>query len=310
MGKRLLKRHTSSQKGNTPVDEPLARVPAGKSSFNTFQQKTETKTVYHIEIPELSFSSSLLAESLFKPLQSMGDEDFERFSLAILDARFCGEFCSTISLPSTFERLVYTYQAYLLSLAYQILENWHAAEDVVQETWAKTFASLKRRCERGEQVDLTHMRGFLGVATRNTAYTYREREHLLRFVPLEAPDGEKIGELEAIESDKLEQPEFHFIQNESRADLGALLQCLPINYRMVIVLRFYYDHSLEETAKILKRPIGTVKCYQNRGLRKLRQTVQDREMIPEDFDVWNNYSRRDSWLWDHMMRYKDAQNIA
>ena len=66
----------------------------------------------------------------------------------------------------------------------------------------------------------------------------------------------------------------------------------------------------EETAKILKCPVGTVKCYQNRGLRLLRQAVQDRGMIPEDFDVWSDYSRRDSWLWGHMMRYKDAENVA
>ena len=192
MEKRLLKHRTSLQKGETLSDEPLARVTVGKHPFDVFLRRAATETVYQVKTPDSGSPPPLLTLSpVHGWLQPLGDEDFERFSLELLDACFSGQFCNTATLHTTFERLVHAYQAYLLKLAYQILENWHAAEDVVQEAWAKTFASLKRRCELGEQVDMSHMRGFLVVVVRNTAYTYNSHEHLFHFVPLEAPDGEK-----------------------------------------------------------------------------------------------------------------------
>ncbi len=168
--------------------------------------------------------------------------------------------------------------------------------------------TLKRRCERGERVDMSHARGFLGVIVRNTAYNYRKRER--HFVPLEVSESGEICGLEAVESNKFDQPELLFIRYESRLSLGALISCLPVNYRMVIILRFYQEHSYDEIAKILKRPIGTIKCYQNRGLKILRQAVKEREVMPEDLDVWSEYSSKDGFLWSYLMRYENAEKIA
>ncbi|MGH2507950.1 MAG: RNA polymerase sigma factor, partial [Ktedonobacteraceae bacterium] len=171
---------------------------------------------------ELLKGETLFDESLNKSLTiamnaPLSFDDFAHSAdgLKILDACFSGAICSTVTLQSTFERLVHTYQAYLLFIAYQILEHWCAAEDIVQETWGKTFVYLKRRCEGDEQVDISRIRGFLAVTARNTALNYKKHEHHLHFVPLETLHGEKIEEIETIEADKLEQPEFLFIQNES-----------------------------------------------------------------------------------------------
>ncbi len=48
-----------------------------------------------------------------------------------LDSCFSGELWDTAILHRNFERLVRTYQSYLKILAYRILGNWYAAEDVV-----------------------------------------------------------------------------------------------------------------------------------------------------------------------------------
>jgi hypothetical protein len=48
--KRILKQHTSSQKGDTLVDEPLARVFVGKHPFDVLLQQTET--VHQLKTPE------------------------------------------------------------------------------------------------------------------------------------------------------------------------------------------------------------------------------------------------------------------
>ena len=53
-------------------------------------------------------------------------------------------------------------------------------------------------------------------------------------------------------------------------DLLALLRALPRKRRAVLVLRFYLDHSVEETAEILGVSPGTVKSQSARALDQLR----------------------------------------
>jgi RNA polymerase sigma factor (sigma-70 family) len=60
--------------------------------------------------------------------------------------------------------------------------------------------------------------------------------------------------------------------DETWAQLGRL----PHDQRIVIVLRFYEDRSIDEIADIVDKPVGTVKSLLHRGLRKLKETLHDR----------------------------------
>ena len=52
--------------------------------------------------------------------------------------------------------------------------------------------------------------------------------------------------------------------------LTAALARLPMEYRSVIVLRYFLDWSQDEIAVALEIPVGTVKSRTTRGLDRLR----------------------------------------
>lgn len=60
---------------------------------------------------------------------------------------------------------------------------------------------------------------------------------------------------------------------EARLEMEAALRELPPRQRAVLVLRFYCDLSVEQTATVLRCAPGTVKSQAARGLDKLRELL-------------------------------------
>lgn len=59
-------------------------------------------------------------------------------------------------------------------------------------------------------------------------------------------------------------------------ELMEAVKRLPMGYRSVIVARFLLDWSVEETARVLAIPEGTVKARTHRALKRLRKTMERR----------------------------------
>ncbi len=60
---------------------------------------------------------------------------------------------------------------------------------------------------------------------------------------------------------------------DARLDLGRALALLPAGQRVVIVLRFWEDLSVEQVADMLALSPGTVKSRTSRALETLRVAV-------------------------------------
>jgi RNA polymerase sigma-70 factor (sigma-E family) len=132
--------------------------------------------------------------------------------------------------------------------AYLFCHDWHRADDLVAVTLGKLYRSWSR-ARRVERLDAYVHRIMLNAwqdEGRRESRHGRDRE-----LPADgpAPSGPDVVE---------------------RLDQLELLRRLPERQRAAVVLRFYCDLSVQETAAALGVTDGTVKSLTSRGLAGLR----------------------------------------
>jgi RNA polymerase sigma-70 factor (sigma-E family) len=137
--------------------------------------------------------------------------------------------------------------------AYLLCGNWHTGDDLVSIVLSKLYRRW-RRIERLANTD-AYVRRMLLNAWLDERRRARWREVL---VPSPA---EEAG-LDLLDSGVTE-----------RMRVMSLLGELPPRRRSVLVLRFFQDLSVEETAELLGVSPGTVKSQTARALSYLRERL-------------------------------------
>jgi RNA polymerase sigma-70 factor (sigma-E family) len=139
---------------------------------------------------------------------------------------------------------------HLRRVAYLLCHDWHAADDLVSTVLLKLFVSW-RKARQAENLD-AYVRGMLTNAWLDERRRPWRRERAQETLPERAVAGPEPSD---------------------RRQIGELLQSLGPRQRAVVVLRFYCDMSVEQTARLLGVSEGTVKSQAARGLEILRQVV-------------------------------------
>ncbi|MCM0674628.1 SigE family RNA polymerase sigma factor [Micromonospora phytophila] len=139
--------------------------------------------------------------------------------------------------------------------AYLLCQDWHTADDVVSVAVAKLYRSW-RRVSRAENRDAYAQRVLTRCWLDERRRPWHNREQSRAAVP------DVVGPVPETVTD--------------RDGLAALLRSLAPKQRAVLVLRFYLDYSVEETARTLGISAGTVKSQSARGLANLRTAVTGR----------------------------------
>jgi RNA polymerase sigma-70 factor (ECF subfamily) len=154
--------------------------------------------------------------------------------------------------PGEFRELVEAHQSRVFSIAYRILGDSGAAEEVAQDV----FLNLHRNLDRLESAE--HVLAWLRRVTVHRA-TDAIRRHARR------PEFEEFRD---------EGNWLAAINGKSESPLGArveqLVATLPPVQRSVILLRYQEDLPPDEIAATLSMPVATVKSHLQRALQLLR----------------------------------------
>lgn len=147
--------------------------------------------------------------------------------------------------------------ASLYRTAYLLLGDAGLAEDLVQTALAKTYAAWP------SVRDVQAAPGFARTTLVNTAASWFRKRSWRNEVPSTAvPDGT------------------HEHDPSVRPAVLEALRHLPPRQRAVVVLRFYEDQSVADTAHVLGVSEGTVKSQTSKALDSLRRLLGD-AVIPE-----------------------------
>ena len=147
----------------------------------------------------------------------------------------------------------------LVRLAAMLLDDPHAAEDVVQDAYVRVATRHYRL--RDPDKALAYLRQTVVNLARNSL----RRRLLARRHPEPGPSTEASAEDHAIN------------RFEQQAIVRAL-RSLPRRHREVLVLRYYLDCSIEETAGLLGLSAGSVKAYASRGGQQMKALVAGEEI--------------------------------
>ena len=145
-----------------------------------------------------------------------------------------------------------------------ILCSREDAEDVVQETFIKTYEHLN-----DFDTSLKFSSWIYRIAHNEAINALRKISRL----PLTPRTEEEHFFLENIaDSANLEEEMLKKMESES---VRAALSNISEKYREVLILKFLEDKSYEEISDILKKPVGTVGTLINRAKVKLREELQN-----------------------------------
>lgn len=160
-----------------------------------------------------------------------------------------------------FTAFVHARWAALYRSAVMLVGDRHLAEDLVQTALASTYASWGR-IDRAEAAPAYARR-----TLHNAAFTWMRRHGWRNELPTEEMPEVPRGGTDDARADPSVRPTV----------LAAVAQ-LPPRQRAVVVLRYYDDLSVAETAEALGVATGTVKSQCADALGRLRDLLGDDEV--------------------------------
>ena len=178
-----------------------------------------------------------------------------------------------------FEREVFRYRAQLYSVALRLTRNQADADDLVQETFTRAYASFGR-FEPG-----TNAKAWLFRILINTFISgCRKRQHEPQPVPTSDLQDWQFARAAYPPPSGLRSPDTEVLDKLPDPRLQRALHQLPGHFRTAVYLADIEGYGMKEIADIMGTPIGTVTSRVYRARRQLRALLpppsRDRPIEP------------------------------
>ena len=138
---------------------------------------------------------------------------------------------------------------YLVNLARALTNRRQDSEDLAQATYVRAAPHLKD--------DMPSRRGYLRATMVNLLNDQSRRLRIVKEIPAESP-GEPTATRDL------------YAEVDGRLDVARALDRLTPVQRQVLVLRYLEDMSTRDIARVMNRPVGTVRRLSAEALRNMQ----------------------------------------
>lgn len=168
-----------------------------------------------------------------------------------------------------FEADALAYLDQLYGAALRMTRNPADAEDLVQETFAKAYASF------AQFTPGTNLKAWLyRILTNTFINTYRKKQRQPQSSGQEVEDWQ-LARAESHTSVGLRSAEMDALDRMPHSAVTEAMNELPADFRLAVYLADVEGFAYKEIAEIMGTPIGTVMSRLNRGRTQLRAKLTD-----------------------------------
>ncbi len=169
-----------------------------------------------------------------------------------------------------FESLIKRYEQLVYGFSFKVCRDPNKAAETMQDTFINVYRNLHQFNGRAKFSTWLYT-----IVSNNCLMNRRKRKIDQEMSYLDEPPVEgEDGQGETIPA-WTETPAELLLNEELRTRLDAAIQKLPMEYRVVFILRDMEHQTAEETAKILKLSVPAVKSRLRRARIFLRGELSD-----------------------------------